>query len=156
MEARRRLAVQKVNDGWSQKDVADFLGVHAVTVNKWVRAYRADGDDGLAGKPHPGRTPFLTPAQEKTVLVWLTEKPTRHGFHTDLWTAGRVAHLIRETFGVEYHPNYLREWMSKRGLSPQKPAKRALEQDLQEVSRWLMDEWAAIQKKGSMTTPTSF
>ena len=68
MEARRRLAVQRVNDGWTQADVADFLGVHPVTVNKWVRAYRADGDEGLAGKPHPGRPPFLSSAQEKKVL----------------------------------------------------------------------------------------
>jgi transposase len=154
MEARRRLAVQKVNAGWSQSDVAAFLGVHPVTVNKWVRAYRADGDDGLAGKPHPGRKAFLTPAQVKKVLGWLTEKPTRHGFNTDLWTAGRVAHLIREKFGVEYHPNYLREWLSKRNFTPQKPAQRAKERDLKAVGRWLAEEWPAIQKKGSMSTPT--
>jgi hypothetical protein len=59
--ARRRLAVQKAEAGWSQKDVADFLGVHPVTVNKGVRASRADPAAGLTGKPHPGRTPFLTP-----------------------------------------------------------------------------------------------
>ncbi len=120
-EARRRLAVQKVNDGWSQTDVASFLGVHPVTVNKWVRAHRAAGDDALAGKPHPGRKPFLTPLQERQVLGWLTEKPTRHGFHTDLWTARRVAHLIHQKLGVAFHPNYLREWMSHRDLTPQKP-----------------------------------
>lgn len=152
MEARRRLAVQKVNDGWTQADVADFLGVHPVTVNKWVRAYRADGDQGLAGKPHPGRSPFLSATQEKKVLGWLTEKPTRHGFNTDLWTAGRVAHLIREKFGIKYHPNYLREWLSKRNLTPQKPAKRAKERDLKAVDRWLAEEWPAVQKKGSMNT----
>lgn len=91
MEARRRQAVQRVNDGWSQADVAAFLGVHPVTVNKWVRAWRADGDDGLAKKPRPGRTAYLTAAQEKKVLEWLTEKPTKHGFNTDLWTASRPA-----------------------------------------------------------------
>lgn len=149
------MGVQKVNDGWTQADVADFLGVHPVTVNKWVRAYRADGDEGLAGKPHPGRPRFLSDAQEKQVLGWLTEKPTQHGFNTDLWTAGRVAHLIREKFGVEYHPNYLREWLSKRNLTPQKPAKRAKERDLKAVGRWLADEWPAIQKKGPMNRPTS-
>ena len=36
-ETRRRLAVQRVNEGWSQKDVAAFLGVHAVTVSEWVQ-----------------------------------------------------------------------------------------------------------------------
>jgi transposase len=154
-EARRRLAVLRVCEGWSQKDVAAFLGVHPVTVNKWVRAHRADPDAGLAAKPHPGRSPFLTAAQERKVLGWLAEKPTAHGFPTDLWTARRVAHLIRERFGVEFHPGYLREWMSRRDLSPQKPARRAKERDLKEVGRWLADEWPAIQKRGPTTTPTS-
>ena len=66
-----------------------------------------------------------------------------------------MAHLIREKFGIEYHPNYLREWLSKRNLTPQKPAKRAKERDLKAVGRWLADEWPAIQKKGPKTTPTS-
>ena len=155
MEARRRRAVQRVIDGWSQADVAAFLGVHPVTVNKWVRAYRAAGDDGLARKPHPGRPAYLSVAEEKKVLGWLTEKPTKHGFNTDLWTANRVARLIREKLGVEFHPNYLREWLSKRGLTPQKPAKRAQERDLHVVGRWLAEEWPSIQKKGSKNTPTS-
>ena len=154
-EARRRLAVQKVSDGWAQADVADFLGVHPVTVNKWVRAHRAGGDDALAGKPHPGRPRFLTPDQETQVLGWLGQKPTAHGFPTDLWTARRVAHLIRVRLGVEYHPGYLREWLSKRNLTPQKPARRARERDLREVGRWLAEDWPAIQKRGSISTPAS-
>jgi transposase len=154
-EARRRLAVQRVEGGWSQKDVAEFLGVHPVTVGKWVRAHRADPDAGLAGRPHPGRTPFLTPAQEKKVLGWLAEKPTRHGFPTDLWTARRVADLIRTKFRVEFHPGYLREWMSKRDLSPQKPARRSKERNPEAVRTWLAGEWPSIQKRGSRTTPTS-
>jgi transposase len=75
-EARRRLAVQRVRDGWSQADVADILGVHPVTVNKWVRAYRAAGDGGLASNRHPGRKPFLTPGQEAEVLGWPAGRPT--------------------------------------------------------------------------------
>lgn len=147
-ESRRRLAVQKVQEGWTQADVASFLGVHPVTVNKWVRAHRANGDDALASTPHPGRKPFLTADQEQQVLEWLTQKPTRHGFSTDLWTARRVAELIHQKFGVEFHPNYLREWMTKRNLSPQKPKKRAQERDLLEVGQWLAEDWSAIQKRG--------
>jgi transposase len=153
--ARRRLAVQKVEAGWSQKDVADFLGVHPVTVNKWVRAHRADPAAGLSGKPHPGRKPFLTPAQEKKVLGWVAEKPTRHGFPTDLWTARRVADLIRQKFEITFHPGYLREWMSRRDLSPQKPARRAKERNPEAVRTWLADGWPAIQKRGPRNTPTS-
>jgi transposase len=155
MEARRRLAVQRVNEGWTQKDVAAFLGVNPVTVNKWVRVYRAAGDDGLAATPHPGRTPFLTAEQEADVMTWLTQKPTSFGFATDLWTARRVAELIRRKFGVEYHPNYLREWLTKHGHSPQKPGKRARERNPEAVSRWLGEDWSRIQKKRPLSVPTS-
>jgi transposase len=154
-EARRRLAVRKVGEGRSPADVADFLGVHAETVRKWVRAHRAGGDDALAGTPHPGRTPFLTPEQEAEALGWLTRKPTEFGFRTDLWTAARVAHLIREKFGVAYHPNYLREWLAKRRHTPQKPARRAKQRDPAAIDRWLADEYPAVKKKSRRSGPTS-
>lgn len=155
MEARRRLAVTRVNEGIPPKQVAEVLGVHVESVRQWVRTYRAHGEEGLAGKPHPGRQPFLTADQEQQVLQWLLEKPTAHGFSTDLWTARRVADLIRQKFGVEYHPNYLREWLSKRKMTPQKPARQAQERDIREIGRWRAEDWPAIQKRGSRNTPTS-
>src|SRR3954470_23782847 len=95
LEARRRLAVQRGEDGWTQREVAAFLGVHPVTVARWVARFRDEGEEGLAAKPTPGRPRFLTAEQEKTVLGWLADPPTKHGFRTDLWTARRVAGLIR-------------------------------------------------------------
>ena len=155
-EARRRLAVEKVLGGRSQADVADFLGVHPVTVAKWMARYRASGADALAAKPVPGRPRFLTPEQEAEVRGWLVRRPTEFGFRTDLWTAGRVAHLIREKFGVEYHPNYLREWLSSRGYSPQKPVRRVKQRNPEAVTRWLANDYPAVQKKSRPSAPTSF
>ena len=154
-EARRRLAVQRVGEGWTQQAVAAFLGVHPVTVNKWVRAHRAEGNDALAATPHPGRQPFLTDEQQAQVLAWLAQKPTEFGFTTDLWTARRVAELIRQKLGVVYNPNYLREWLAKRGYSPQKPARRAKERDPQAVNRWVKQDWPRIQKKRRTSGRTS-
>ncbi|QEL17473.1 winged helix-turn-helix domain-containing protein [Limnoglobus roseus] len=142
----RRLAVDKVAARRSQQDVADFLSIHPVTVNTWVRAYCAAGADRPAGTPHPGRMPFLTPSQEKKILAWLNEKPTRHGFPTDLWTACRAAELIRRKFGVAYYPNYLRKWMTRRNLTPQKPAKRARERTPAVIDRGRTEAWPAVQK----------
>src|SRR5215470_2982100 len=118
LEARRRIAIEKLQDGWTQVAVADFLAVHPVTVAKWMARHRADGDAGLAAKPTPGRPRFLTPDQEHQVRGWLADPPTAHGFPTDLWTARRVADLIRRRFGVAFHPHYLREWLARRGYSP--------------------------------------
>jgi len=156
MEARRRLAVEKVNAGWPQSEVADFLGVHPVTVAKWAANYRAAGDAGLAAKPTPGRPRLLTPAQEAEVRSWLEGRPSEFGFRTDLWTAARVAQLIKQQFGVTYHPNYLREWLARRGHSPQKPMRRAKQRDPVEIDRWLREDYPEVKKKSKRGGPTSY
>jgi transposase len=155
LEARRRLAVERVEDGWSQREVAAFLGVHPVTVAKWMARFRAKGDAGLVAKPTPGRPRFLTADQEKQVLGWLADPPTKYGFRTDLWTARRVAELIRTELQVEFHPHYLREWLKKRNYTPQKPARRAKQQNPAEIDRWVKDDWPRVQKKPRRATPTS-
>jgi len=155
LEARRVSAVRRVDERWSQRDVAEFLGVHPVTVAKWVARHRADANDGLKAKPAPGRPRFLTDAQERKVLGWLNELPTEHGFATDLWTARRVAELILRKFGVRFHPNYLREWLSTRNYTPQKPARRARQRDQAAIDRWVAEDWPRIQKRRGTNTPTS-
>jgi transposase len=155
LEARRRLAVRRVEEGWSRKDVAAFRGVHPETVAGWVRAHTAGGDTALAAKPHPGRAPFLTAGQERRVLGWLADPPTRHGFRTDLWTARRVAELILRKLRVRFHPHYLREWLTRRDYTPQKPARRARQQDPVEVRRWLEEDWPRVKKKSGGGRPTS-
>jgi transposase len=155
LEARRRLAVQRVGEGWTQKAVAEFLGVSERAVGGWVAAHRDRGADGLKAKPHPGRKPFLTPAQERRVIGWLARKPTEFGFPTDLWTARRVADLIARRLGVRFNPNYLREWLTRRDFSPQKPARRARERDQAAVARWVREDWPRIQKRRRTSTPAS-
>jgi transposase len=146
-EARRKLAVRNVLDGWTQANVAQFLGVHPVTVAKWMARHRADEEKGLDAKPVPGRPRFLTPKQETEVLGWLTQKPSEFGFRTDLWTAARVAQLIQKRLGVQFHPGYLREWLSARNHSPQKPKRRAKQKNDAEISRWLKEDYPALKKK---------
>src|SRR5215213_1041778 len=155
LEARRRIAIEKLGDGWTQAAIADFLEVHPVTIAKWAARHRLAGDAGLAAKPTPGRPRFLTPDQESRVLGWLAEKPTAHGFRTDLWTARRVADLIRRRFGVRYHPDYLRAWLRRRGYSPQKPRRRAKQKKQSVIDQWVADDWPRIQKKRRTRGPTS-
>jgi len=156
LEARRRIAVEKVLDGWTQVQVADFLGVHLVTVGKWMARHRSHGDSGLVARATPGRPRLLTPDQEQQALLWLADKPTAHGFTTDLWTARRVAELIHRRFEVSYHPNYLREWLSKRGYSPQKPQRRPRQRNQSVIDRWVAEDWPRIQKTRQVPAPTLF
>jgi transposase len=147
LERRRRLAVTRLAEGWPQAKVAAFLGVHERTVRDWWARHRADAAHGLDAKPHPGRTPKLTPAQEQVVLSWFGQSATEFGFPNELWTAARVARLIAQEFGVHFHPRYLSAWLARRRITPQKPATQARERDPVKVAAWLANEWAEVKKK---------
>lgn len=155
LEATRRRAVARVVAGQTQIAVANAFGVHLTTVAKWMARHRAMGEAGLSAKPTPGRPRRLTEAQDAAVRSWLAQKPTDHGFRTNLWTAARVAELIDRHFGVTYHPNYLREWLAKRGYSPQRPVKRARQRNDETIAGWVKQDWPRIQKKRATPKPTS-
>src|SRR5262245_37921839 len=155
LEQRRRLAVRRVLEGRTQKDVADFLGVSVRAVNGWVADHRRAGDDGLRAKPHPGRRPKLSGRQERSVLSWLARSPKAFGYPTDLWTTRRLAEVIAKRFGVRFNANYLAAWLTARGYTPQKPDDKAVERDNPGVARWLAEDWPRIKKKPRRSMPTS-
>jgi transposase len=118
LEYRRRLAIERVNDGYTTQEVADFLGVDPSSVRRWIASFRRHGGDALAVRPVPGRPPKLTYTQEKIVRRWLADHPTEHGFATELWTAPRRAQLIEQEWGIHFHPDYLGTWLRQRGYTP--------------------------------------
>jgi transposase len=147
LERRRRLAVQRVREGYPIEEVADFLGVHRTTVSRWVAAFREQGAAGLSGRPVPGRPPKLTTTQEKIIRRWLDENPTKYGFTTELWTAARLAQLIRQEFEVGFNSRYLCAWLRDRGFTPQKPQRIPRQRDPEVIAEWLATDWPRIKKK---------
>jgi len=143
LEYRRRLAVQRLAEGYSIQEVADFLGVDPSSVCRW----RAAGRNGLAARPVPGRPAKLTTTQEKIVRRWLAEHPSEHGFPTDLWSTPRLAQLIEQEWDIRFHPDYLTAWLRRRGYTPQKPRRRAREHDDAAVAGWLARDWPRIKKR---------
>ena len=146
LEDLARRAFQLVLGVQTPAAVAVSLGVHSVTVAKWMAKHRAEGEAGLAAWPTPGRPRFLTPEQEQQVREWLAQKPTALGFPNDLWTARRVADLIQRRFGITFHPNYLRAWLTQRGYSPQRPARRPRQRNDEVITGWVKNDWPQIIK----------
>ena len=147
LERRRRLAVQRVVEGYSTVEVADFLGVDPSSVRRWLAACRQHGAAGLAARPTPGRPPKLTTTQEKIVRRWLADNPIDHGFPTALWTAKHLALLIDQEWGISLHPHHLATWLRQRGYTPQLPRRVAREANDREIARWLAEDWPRIQRK---------
>lgn len=147
LERRRRLAVQRVNEGYTVEEVAEFLGVDPRSVRRWVRAFARQGAAGLAALSVPGRPCQLALAQEKIALRWLADNPMDHGFATELWTAPRLGLLIEQEFGVRFHRHYLTDWLRRRGYTPQLPRRVPRERNEAEIAHWLAVDWPRIKRK---------
>jgi transposase len=157
LERRRHLAVQKLQEGYTADDVAAFLDVHVRTVRSWWAAFRRDGPDGLTAKPHPGRPSKMTAAQMRQVLTWFRKSPKSFGFATDLWTARRVADVIRRKWGIAYNWRYLNAWLAARHITPQKPQRQAHEADRDAIDRWRTHDWPRLQNgRAAGGPPLSF
>src|SRR5439155_16003215 len=137
--------------GYTEAELADLLGVARETVCRWWSAYRHAGTDSLPG-PRSGRPVgsgrSLTDAQARRVRDALDHsQPKDHGIASPLWTRRAVAALARNQAGVELATRtvgaYLRRW----GYTPQRPARKARDQDPEEVRRWLEEEYPALEKR---------
>jgi transposase len=153
LEHRRLLAVRRILEGYSTEEVAEFLDVDPRSVRRWFAQFRCESEDGLRARPVAGRPPKLTTTQEKIILRWLSERPTEHGFTTELWSAPRLAQLIRQEFGVRLHPRYLCVWLRARGLTPQKPQRVPRQRDPEAIAAWLQTEWPRIKKRPGARGP---
>jgi transposase len=143
----RQIAVARmIEQSESAADVAESLGVSVRSAERWCRAWRLSGEQGLVARPRSGRPPKLDAAQEAQVLGWIRQSPTLFGFVTEQWTAPRVAQLIENKLGVQMHPRYLNAWLSQRRITPQIPRKVPRERDEALIDWWVRREWPRLKK----------
>jgi transposase len=149
--ALRNRAVRAVLDGMTQAEAARVFGVHHNAVNRWVKRYRQGGFQGLAERRRgrrPGEQAALTRWQQQEVIALVRDAtPDQLGLAGFLWTRDAVAELVSQRYGVWLARTtvgaYLRGW----GFSPQRPQRRALEQNPAAVARWLATEFPAIRAR---------
>ena len=78
----------------------------------------------------------LKPRRCRTDRAWLEAGAGESGYDTGLWTSARVAHLIEQECGIEYHPGHVWRILRQLGWSCQRPTGRALERDEAAIVRW--------------------
>jgi len=148
LEAIRIEAVQRVEAGESPEDVIRVLGFTRTVIYDWLAKYREGGVEALRARPAPGRPPRLTGKQLRWVYRTVTSKsPLQLHFEFALWTRGMVRELIRERFDVRLSDVSVGRLLRKLGLTPQKPLRRAYEQDPERVGQWLSEEFPQIKRE---------
>jgi transposase len=146
LEEIRVRAVQRVEAGESPEVVIRALGFGRTVIYGWLAKYREGGIEALRAKPVPGRPPKLAGPQLRWIYQTVTSKnPLQLRFEFALWTRAMVRELIRERFGVRLSEVSVGRLLRKLGLSPQRPLRRAYEQDPKLVDTWLAKEFPKIR-----------
>lgn len=145
-ELRRRVVAAIRNEGMKKTHAARTFRVSGSSIDTWLAAYDARGSTALrSGKR--GRKPVsrLKPHQAATAVRMIQDRcPDQLKLPFALWTREAVCKLPADRFDLSVSVwtagRYLRAW----GFTPQKPLRRAYEQDPVAVKRRLEQEYPAI------------
>jgi transposase len=146
-EVRRR-AVDMFLSGVSKVDISKQLCVNRRSVYKWVKAYESLGEVGITtdkrGRPKGTQ---LQPWQcAQIVSLIKNNNPDELSMPFFLWTRDSVGALILNKFNIKISKWTVGRYLAKWGFSPQKPARRAIEQDPIAIKKWFEIEYPSIQK----------
>jgi transposase len=148
----RQTAVRMVfEEGFTKLDTALALGVSRQNVARWCRLYAAGGyqalELGQRGR-RPGEQAKLQGWQCAAIIKLITDNtPDQLKMPFVLWTAAAVRDLIYDRYGVILALRTVRKYLQSWQFTPQKPIRKAWQQNPAAVQKWLNEEYPSIVKK---------
>ena len=148
LEVRRKTAVNLVvRGGFSHRQAAEAVGAVPSSISVWVGEYRRGGEEALKPKPDSKERPTrLDDDQRDRLARIIVEGPLEHGFSTPLWTLSRIKQVVQREFDETFSIGHLHRMVRDLGFSPQKPERRAREQDPDRVKEFREEKWPALGK----------
>jgi transposase len=148
-DLRRRVVRAIVRDSVSPVVAARLFSVARSSVYNWLADYHTGGDRALAPRPHGRpRESRLTGYQAATIVRLLTHRcPSQLHLPFALWTREAVQQLIARRTGLDLSVWTVGRYLSHWGFTPQRPLRRAYEQNPAAVRRWLKRDYPAIRER---------
>ena len=140
-------ALLLVSQGHRERDVAQVIGVGRRTLQDWIHRYRVKGIPGLAKGPFKGARSRLTDEQKAELSRIIAAGPQEAGLDTGVWTTPIIVKLVRDLFGVSYHPDHMGKILHGLRFSVQYPGKNLSKADEKAQQTWRLEELPAIKKK---------
>ncbi len=147
----RKRAIIFKKEGKTQLFIAELFGVRQATVSEWVKLYNLDGVNGLKDKKRgvdSESKKLISAHQEKLIQNMIIDTmPDQLKLPFALWTRKAVKELVERELRIKLAINTMGDYLRKWGYSPQKPKKKAYEQNSKSVQNWLTKEYPTIVKK---------
>jgi len=155
----RRKAVKAVMDGRTKTEAAQIFGVTRQAVTRWVKGYEQGGQKVLKAKKRgrrKGDKKLLSWQAAQTAKMVKDRHPDQLKLPFFLWTRQAVAELIENRFEIHLSVwtvgRYLKTW----GFTPQRPIRKAFEQNPEAVRQWLQEEYPNIHRQAKEERATIF
>lgn len=147
----RNQAIRLRKMGWKYSPISEVVGVNVSTVAKWCRAYNKGGEKAIrlhkrGRKKGMKRTLDLT--HESQIKQAIRDKlPEQLKLPFALWTRRAIQQLIKRLYKLDMPIRTVGEYLKRWGYTPQKPLRRAYEQNPKAVRKWLEEEYPAIEAR---------
>jgi len=144
----RHQAVRLRGKGMSYREIGEIVGVYPDTVGRWCRDYEKQGAKGIKIRKRGrklGEQRTLTQEQERRIKNAIVDKePDQLKLPFALWTRIAVQQLIKQLLSIDMPIRTVGEYLNRWGFTPQKPLRRAYEQNPKMVDQWLGEQYPAI------------
>jgi transposase len=136
----RKQVVHLREKGLDNQAISEIVGLCKSHVSTICKKYERGGLDankpGLRGRRH-GAKRELTPEQEVGIQKLLVDKtPDQLKLSFALWTRDAVRLAIKQIYGRDLPLRTISDYLKRWGFTPQKPTKRAYEQNPKLVEQW--------------------
>lgn len=150
-EQLRKQAIHLRQKGQSVEQIAAILDVNSRTVYRWWQLYRRGGVKSIRirrrGRP-TGACRRLTVEQEKQIQRLIRDKqPDQMKLPFALWSRIAVQQLIQQLWAMRMPIRTVGEYLKRWGFTPQKPFRRAYEQNPKLVKQWLEEQYPGIARR---------
>jgi transposase len=153
-EILRIKAVRALVAGQTQAEVSKLFGVSMKAISNWWRIYKEQGMTGLRMKTRRPKSADLGGKLKgwqcaSIVRTIMSKTPDQLDFGFMLWTREAVGKLIKDRFKISLSKWTVGRLLKQWDMSPQKPVKKAYQQQPEVVKQWLDKEYPRIAKKAS-------
>ena len=147
----RKQVVHLREKGLDNQAISEIVGLCKSHVSTICKKYERGGLDaikpGLRGRRH-GAKRELTPEQEVGIQKLLVDKtPDQLKLSFALWTRDAVRLTIKQIYGRDLPLRTISDYLKRWGFTPQKPTKRAYEQNPKLVAQWHNTVYPEIQAR---------
>jgi len=145
----RKQVVRLREKGLDNKAISEIVGLSQCHISTICKKYERGGLDaikpGLRGRRH-GAQRELTAEQEVGIQKLLVDKtPDQLKLSFALWTREAVRLAIKQIYGRDLPLRTISHYLKRWGFTPQKPTKRAYEQNPKLVAQWHETVYPEIQ-----------